>query len=197
MKLYYHPISPYVRKVMICAHENGLMDKIQTVMTDTLDEGLRRVNPLCKIPALELDDGTALYDSRVICEYLDGLGTGALIPSSGPERLEARLLEALGDGIADAALRRVMETRRSEGDRHADVIDRQSRAIHAGLIEAERLVGQTRFGLGHAAVAAALIYIDVRLPEARWRAVHPQLADWLATVERRPSLAGTAPVSAA
>jgi len=197
MKLYYHPISPYVRKVMICAHENGLLDRIQTVMTDTLDEGLRRVNPLGKIPALELDDGTALYDSRVICEYLDDLGTGALIPAAGPGRLRARLLEALGDGMADATLRRVMEIRRAEGERHADVVERQSRAIAAGLAQAERLVDLTQFTLGEASVAAALVYLDMRLPDEDWRRLHPRLADWLAMVDRRPSLVRTAPVSAA
>ena len=196
MKLYYHPISPFVRKVMICAHENGLFDAIELVLTDTLDEGLRRVNPLCKIPVLQLDDGTALYDSRVICEHLDGVGRGAMIPAHGPDRLRTRLLEALGDGVADATLRRVMEIRRPEGERHADVVERQSRAIRAGLTEAERLVDSTQFALGEASVAAALIYLDTRLPDEGWRGAHPRLAAWLATVDRRPSLVGTAPVSA-
>ena len=85
MQLYYHPVSPFVRKVLIVAAENGLGGRIERVMTDTLDEGLRAVTPLSKIPALKLDDGTVLYDSRVICEYLDALGTGALIPAEGQE----------------------------------------------------------------------------------------------------------------
>ena len=196
MKLYYNAFSPFARKVMICAHENGVLDRIALVDTDTLDEGLRRINPLCKIPALELDDGVALYDSRVICEYLDGIGTGAMIPVGGHERLRARLLEALGDGIADATLRRVMELRRAEDDRHADVIERQTRAMAAGLAEAERLIDPAQFGLGEAAIMAALIYIDMRLPQDEWRAGFPALAGWFAQSARRPSLPGTGAVLA-
>ena len=108
MKLYYHPISPFVRKVLIVADENDLLDQVDCVMTDTLDEALRAINPLGKIPALTLDDGTAFYDSRVICEYLDSLGRNAMIPAAGPARWAARRLEALGDGIGDAVLRIVM-----------------------------------------------------------------------------------------
>ena len=192
MKLYYHPVSPFVRKAMICAFENGIFERIVLVPADTLDEGLRRVNPLGKIPALELDDGSCLYDSRVICEYLDGIGTGATIPESGHDRLRARLLEALGDGIADATLRRVMELRRPEGDRHADVIERQARAMRAGLAEAERLLDGERFTLGEAALASALIYIDARLPDEAWRGRQPDLAVWFDKVLQRPSVAGTA-----
>jgi glutathione S-transferase len=192
MKLYYHPVSPFVRKVMICAFENGIFERIVLVPADTLDEGLRRVNPLGKIPALELDDGTCLYDSRVICEYLDGLGRGALIPAGGPDRLRARLLEALGDGIADAALRRVMELRRPAGEQHADVIERQARAMGAGMAEAERMLDGDRFTLGEAGLAAALIYIDARLPDEGWRGRCSDLAAWLDKALQRSSVAGTA-----
>jgi glutathione S-transferase len=192
MRLYYHPISPFVRKAMICAHENGLFERLELVPTDTLDEGLRGVNPLGKIPALQLDDGTCLYDSRVICEYLDGIGRNALIPESGHDRLRARLLEALGDGTADATLRRVMEQRRPEADRHADVIDRQTRAIHAGLDEAERLIDEDRFTLGEAAIACALLYIGHRLPDEAWREGRSRLYAWFDKVLQRASVAGTA-----
>ncbi len=196
MKLYYNAFSPFARKVMICAHENGMLDAIELVDTDTLDEGLRRINPLCKIPVLELDDGLALYDSRVICEHLDGVGCGAMIPKGGPERLRARLLEALGDGIADATLRRVMELRRSEHDRHIDVIERQTPAMVAGLAEAQRLIDPGQFTVGEAAIMAALIYIDLRLPQDQWRAGFPALAGWFAETARRPSLPGTGAVLA-
>jgi glutathione S-transferase len=196
MKLYYNPISPFARKVMICAHENGLLERIQLVGIDSTDEVLRRVNPLSKLPTLELGDGSGLYDSRVICEYLDGIGRGAMIPDSGHDRLRARLLEALGDGIADATLRWSMEIRRPEHDRHADVIARQLLAMRAGVAEAERLVDAERFTLGEAALAAALTYIDLRAPLGDWRAAHPDLAAWFARAEQRPSLTGTAPVSA-
>jgi glutathione S-transferase len=196
MKLYYSPLSPFARKVMICAHENALLERIALVDTDTLDEGLRQLNPLCKIPTLELEDGLALYDSRVICEHLDSLGTGVMIPEGGPERLRTRLLEALGDGISDATLRRVMELRRSEPDRHADVIERQTRAMTAGMTEAQRLIAPGRFALGEAAIIAALIYIDTRLPQDPWRIRFPVLAGWFAETARRPSVAGTGTVRA-
>jgi glutathione S-transferase len=191
MKLYYHPISPFVRKVLIAAEENGLADQVETVMTDTLDERLRAVNPLCKIPVLTLDDGTALYDSRVICEYLDAIGKGALLPAAGEARLRARLLEALGDGVSDGVLRVVMEHRRPENDRHADVIERQTRAVVAGLAEAERLLQPDRFTLGEAAVACAIGYLEMRLPQQHWRAAHPRLAAWYDAALQRPSLALT------
>jgi glutathione S-transferase len=196
MKLYYHPISPFVRKVLIVAEENGLGEQVETVMTDTLDEGLRGVNPLGKIPVLTLDDGTALYDSRVICEYLDAAGRGALLPPAGPARWKTRLLEALGDGVADAVLRIVMENRRPEHDRHADVIARQTRAVAAGLAEAERRLEPDRFTLGEAAVACAIGYMRIRLPGYEWRAERPALAAWYDAAEQRPSLAKTWPASA-
>ena len=191
MKLYYHPISPFVRKVLIVAEENGLLGQVECVLTDTLDETLRVINPLSKIPALTLDDGTAFYDSRVICEYLDSLGRNALLQADGPARWTARRLEALGDGIADAALRVVMENRRPETDRHADVIARQTRAMKAGLAEAQRQLEPGRFTLGDAAVACAVSYLDFRLPQLEWRADHPALAAWYDAVEQRPSLAKT------
>jgi glutathione S-transferase len=196
MKLYYHPISPFVRKVLVAAQENGLAGRIETVMTDTLDEGLRAINPLGKIPALVLEDGTALYDSRVICEYLDATGTGALLPAAGEARWRVRLMEALGDGIADAVLRIVMENRRPENDRHADVIVRQHRAVVAGLAEAERQLEPGRFTLGEAAVACAIGYLEMRLPQQDWRTTHPRLAAWYDAALQRPSLARTEPAAA-
>jgi glutathione S-transferase len=191
MKLYYHPISPFVRKVLIVAEENGLLGQVECVMTDTLDEALRAINPLSKIPALTLDDGTAFYDSRVICEYLDSLGQNAMLPADGPARWTARRLEALGDGIGDAVLRVVMENRRPETDRHADVIARQTRAVAAGLAEAQRQLEPGRFTLGDAAVACAVSYLDFRLPQLEWRAGHPALSAWYDAIEQRPSLAKT------
>ncbi|MDB5460492.1 MAG: hypothetical protein JWO72_2233 [Caulobacteraceae bacterium] len=191
MKLYYHPISPFVRKVLVVAHENGLAGRIETVLTDTLDERLRAINPLAKIPALALEDGTVLYDSRVICEYLDAMGPGAMLPAAGEARWRVRLLEALGDGVADGVLRIVMENRRPEDDRHADVIVRQQRAVMAGLAEAERQLEPGRFTLGEAAVACAIGYLEMRLPQQHWRAAHPRLAAWYDAALQRPSLALT------
>ena len=106
MKLHWSPRSPFVRKVMIAAHELGLMDRltcVRTVAASTKPHAeLMRDNPLSKIPTLVLDDGTVLYDSRVICEYLDTLGPAAkLFPSSGPVRMLALRRQALGDGFPD------------------------------------------------------------------------------------------------
>lgn len=193
MKLFYHPISPFARKVLICAHENGVLDRIQVVSATSQDEALRQVNPLCKIPVLQLEDGTALYDSRVIAEYLDGLGQRRMIPEAGHDRLRCRLLEALADGISDAVVRIAVEDRRPEGDRHGDVIERQLRAVRAGLGELERLVDGDRFTLGEAAAVAALAYLAARLPQEEWRAGRPALAAWAQAVQARPSVAGTAP----
>ena len=119
-----------------------------------------------------------------------------MIPTGGHERLRARLLEALGDGIADATLRRVMELRRPEADRHADVIERQSRAMLAGLAEAQRVIDPAQFTLGEAAIMAALIFIDARLPQDAWRVRFPALAGWFSESARRPSLPGTGAVQA-
>ena len=195
MKLYYHPISPFVRKVLIVAEENGLGGRIESVMTDTLDEALRAINPLCKIPALTLSDGTVLYDSRVICDYLDAEGTGAMVPADGPGRLMAKRLEALGDGVADAILRIVMENRRPEADRHPDVIERQRRAVVAGLAEGERLIGSGVFTVGEASIACAIGYLEMRLPNLAWREDHPALEAWYDDILRRPSVAKTQPVT--
>jgi glutathione S-transferase len=194
MKLYYHPMSPFARKVLIVAEENGLAARIDNVLTDTQDEALRAVNPLCKIPALMLADGVVLYDSRVICEYLEGLGTGATLPVDPTGRLAAKRLEALGDGIADAILRIVMENRRPAGDRHLDVIERQGRAIVAGLAEADRQLEPGRFTLGDASVACAIGYLEARLPQFEWRGDRPALALWYESVLLRPSMAETRPV---
>ena len=115
MKLRYSPTSPYVRKVTVTAQETGVQPRIERVPTVTTDpaSGLAKDNPLGKVPTLILDDGERLYDSPVICEYLDGLHGGAkIVPPAGPERWVALRRQALADGILDAAVLRLMETRR-------------------------------------------------------------------------------------
>ena len=122
MTLHYSPASPYVRKVMVTAIETGLRDSIEILPADTADlpGPLQRVNPLGKVPTLVLEDGRAVFDSRVICEYLDSLHDGArLFPGSGEPRLAALRLQATADGIMDAGLLIVMEGRRPEEFRYA------------------------------------------------------------------------------
>ena len=130
MRLRYSPTSPYVRKVSVCAIEFGLAERIERIPTDTLDPktDLAEHNPLVKVPALVLEDGEVLYDSPVICEYLDSLHDGAKIfPPAGPERWTALRQQALGDGILDAAILCMLETlRRPEALRWRGWIDKQT-----------------------------------------------------------------------
>ena len=107
MKLYFSPNSPYARKARIIAHELNLANRVETIAVSLpADAKFREVNPLGKIPALVLDDSTAIFDSPVICEYLDTLGNGTFFPREGASRWRALTLQALGDGLADAVVRR-------------------------------------------------------------------------------------------
>ncbi|MGH6932513.1 MAG: glutathione S-transferase N-terminal domain-containing protein, partial [Dongiaceae bacterium] len=132
MKLRYSPTSPYVRKVTVSALETGLHDRVSRVPTVTADpaSGLTRDNPLGKVPALLTDEGEALIDSPVICEYLDSLHAGPkLIPAAGPARWTALRREALADGILDAAILRLLEGRRAAGEQSAGWIEKQKNVI--------------------------------------------------------------------
>jgi glutathione S-transferase len=192
MKLYYADASPFARKVRILAAEIGLADKIQLITINPwADETLRAVNPLSKVPTLVADDGQAIYDSRVICIYLDRLaGTGRVTAAS----LDSLRMEALADGIADAGVRRLRETLRKDGAIHHDVVARQNAAIAAGLDEAERVVTAERFDIGEMALAASLGYLDFRHLQEGWREPRPRLAAWFQQVGARDSVASTAPV---
>src|SRR5262247_3284886 len=114
MKLRYSTTSPFVRKVHVLAIETGLIDRIELVKTVTTDPDLARHNPLNKVPAVELDDGSVLYDSRVICEYLDAMAGGKLFPPAGQARWTALRRQALADGMVDAAILRMIESKRPE-----------------------------------------------------------------------------------
>lgn len=174
--------SPFGRKVKIAAHLLGLFDRIRIVPTDTLDpaDSIRSQNPLGKIPALILEDGTVLYDSRVIVEYLDHLaGGGRILPVEAEKRFPALVLQALADGIADAALLQVYEKRwRAEGLRSDAWVAHHAAKIERGLasLEGRDLSGETH--IGHIALACALGYLDLRFAGA-WRATHPRLVAWL------------------
>ena len=201
MRLLSSPTSPYARKVRMTVLEKGLADRVAIepgVPMGTADEAaaVRRVNPLGKIPALVLDTGEALYDSPVICEYLDGIGTGpALLPASGTGRWTALRLQALGDGVADAAFNIVMEHRRAEALRSSEWLDRWTRAIHgaADALEEALAAGPLAADLGAIAIAAAFGYVDFRLPQIEWRAGRPRLTAAFADLAARPSFVATAP----
>lgn len=183
IKLRSSPPSPFGRKVKIAAALLGLTERIEIVVADTNDAGdsLRAENPLGKIPCLILEDGGSVFDSRVIVEFLDDMaGGGKLIPASGPARFKALTLQALADGIMDAAILLVCEQRfREEPMRSAKWVGHQQGKIDRALAVLEAAPPQGAVDIGHIAVACALGYLDLRFAGA-WRAAHPRLVAWLA-----------------
>lgn len=192
MRLLYSALSPFARKVRIVAHENGFTDAIvlETVAPFT-DESLRATNPLSQVPTLILDDGEILFDSSVICDHLDAEGGAGLIPAGGVERRRALTLQALADGMGSAAIAVVRERMRSEDDQRPDLIERQLKAIVAGLdlLEAEGFTSD-RWAIAEIAVAAQLDYFDAR-KVLDWRAGRPTLSVWFEAASRRPAMVVT------
>lgn len=204
MRLHSNPASPFGRKVKVLAMEAGLFDQLEihTVQTTAVgpDPSLVADNPLGKIPCLVLDDGTALYDSRVICEYLDSLHAGPrFFPASGPARWTALRLQALADGIMEAALLARYETfLRPEANRWSAWIDGQLDKVVRGLerLEVVELANLgDRIDIGAIGVACALGYIDFRFPGLAWRDTRPGLAAWYEAFASRPSMQATVPPS--
>ena len=197
MKLYFSHASPYARKVRITALEVGLLDQTTLEVTDawSATRGLPDDNPLCKVPTLVLEDGTALFDSPVICEYLDHLGGGTLFPPAGPERWTALRLQALADGLCDAAVARRLETLRPENLRSDTWIARQTAAMVRACDALEGWVDDLSgpVTIGSLAVLVALGYLDLRFAEDNWRAGRPKLAAWFETASKRPSFQATKP----
>lgn len=199
MKLRYSPTSPYARKVWMTAIECGLDDKIDMVKTNAWASEADFVgeNPLSKIPALVLETGETLFDSPVICEYLDCAHSGhKLIPDSGHERWRQLTLEALGDGILDAAVAiRVEQTMRPEDKRWDSWVERQTTTINRALDVLEKEVGHWGgvFLIGPITVACALGYLDFRKAIDDWRTGRPHLAHWFTTIHNRRSVRDTEP----
>ncbi len=199
MKLRYSPTSPYVRKVSVAAIELGLAERIERVPTDTQDRdsGITEHNPLGKVPALILDDGGVLYDSPVICEYLDSLHDGApMFPAAGPARWTALRQQALGDGILDAAILRMLEmVRRPEKFRWPGWIDHQTAKVARAIerFEAEAAALEGPLTIGQITAGCALGYLDFRAPELDWRAGRPRLAAWYEGFAERPAMQETVP----
>ena len=199
MKLYLNPASPFARKVRISALELALTERIELIEVSLSPvqphHGLRSHNPLGKIPALVTEADEALYDSPVICEYLDALAGGDhLWPAAGPGRWRALRRQALADGLADAAiLMRYELLIRPEGLRWSEWLDGQRLKVRTALeaLEAEPLDGP--FDIGAISIMCALEYLEFRFPEERWREGRPQLAAWHARLSLRPSVASTRP----
>jgi glutathione S-transferase len=199
MKLHYSPASPYVRKVMACAIARGIDDRIETVTTNphTSPAALLADNPLSKVPALVAEDGTAVYDSPVICEYLDTLGDAAPLfpPTGSAARLRAQVMHAAADGILDAAVARRLQQQwpQDEGRRAFDA--RQKAAVDRALAVLEANPPEGLADIGAIAVGCALGYLDFRFAAEPWRPAHPRLAAWFAEVSRLPALSRTVPAA--
>ncbi|BCM86171.1 glutathione S-transferase [Methylobacterium indicum] len=200
MKLFYAKASPFVRKVLVAAHELGLADRVELLPAAAhpinRDATIRAQNPLGQVPTLILDDGTALADSRVICEYLDHLGQGGLFPAAGPARWAALTAQSTGDGLLDAALLCVYETRvRQEGERSTAWVAGQREKIGDALARIEAAAGEfgDRVDIATITYGCALGYLDLRLPDLGWRERAPAAASWYARFGERPSMQATRP----
>ncbi|MEE9303661.1 MAG: glutathione S-transferase N-terminal domain-containing protein [Thiotrichaceae bacterium] len=207
MKLYYSDTSPYSRKVRLVIIEKGLDDDIQKIKINPFEDNpeLWAVNPLGKIPALELDYDETLFDSPVICRYLDRLSktvtTPLLIPSDGWSEWDILRWEALADGMTDAAYNLVMERRRPSAEQSKEWIARWASDIHRVLSEIESRIDEldNHFTLAQLALGAAVGYIDFRLAEMLYESVCPQVAKypaiqaWYEVFKTRSSMIATKP----
>ncbi len=202
MKLIGSPTSPYVRKVRVVMSEKKL--DFQLVFEDPWStEVVLKSNPLGKVPCLVMEGGEAVFDSRVIVEYLDTLSpVGKLIPASGRERVEVRTWEALGDGLLDAAVTARLEATwpgRGDGERSQVWIDRQISRVESTLKAMAQGLGDkawchgNSFTLADVATGCALGYLDFRFPQIDWRGSHPNLHRLHDKLSARPSFIDSAP----
>ncbi|MDE2090746.1 MAG: glutathione S-transferase N-terminal domain-containing protein [Gammaproteobacteria bacterium] len=201
MKLIGSLSSPYARKVRIVLIEKGVECPLLLEDVWAADTKIQHSNPLGKVPCLIRDDGSALYDSRVICEYLDSFPpAGSLIPSPMAERITTRRWEALADGVLDAGvLMRLEHTQREPAQRSEKWLARQRGKVMAGLEVMEKDLGTNdwcvagRFTLADIALGCALGWLSFRLPELDWRKTHARLGRHLDRLSLRPSFAGSLP----
>ncbi len=216
MKLYGSLTSPYVRKCRVLIKEKALVCDFVQADAWAADSPVPALNPLGKVPVLAReaadapslargprldpigDDGSALYDSPVILEYLDSLKAPALLATAGEERWAMLRLQALADGILDATVTRLLESRRPGAQQSPENIKRQEEKIARALAFADKLpkgeayLMQNRFTVADLCLGVALEYVDFRYPHD-WRGRHPRLALWLAGIGTRPAFAETVP----
>lgn len=201
MKLLWSSRSPFVRKVMVFAHETGLADRIertQTIVAPTKPNAeVMALNPLNKLPTLILDDGRALYDSRVICEYLDSLHNGPrLFPADPSARIDALRRQALGDGMMDFLLVWLSERGRPAPQQLPELIAACRTKLTTVLDALEReapSLAAAPLSIAHIAIGCALGYTDFRFNDESWRTGRPHLAAWAETIHARPSFQATQP----
>jgi glutathione S-transferase len=200
LTLHWSPKSPYVRKVMICAHELDLLPRLNLVRSVAAmlkpNERLMADNPLSKIPTLVLQDGSTLFDSVVICEYLNELAQGPLFPAAGAAKWQALRWHAFGDGLLEALILWRNERERSDAMRSQVLIDAFDLKVRASLRQLEKEAAQLQAGpfcIGQLTLACALGYLDFRFDALGWRAIAPALGAWHDRVRERPSIRATEP----
>lgn len=202
MKIYFSPASPFVRKCMVVAHELGLESRIEKLPSAAgpvkRDQTIVSSNPLGQVPTFFTDEGQVLYDSRVVCEYLNELGGGDLVPREGSLRWLALTEQSLADGILDAALlSRYEKALRPPEFQWASWVDGQMDKIKCGLDHFETGIAGARaqaIDIGTLTLACALGYLDFRFADYDWRAGRPGLTAWFKEMSERPSIKATVPV---
>lgn len=200
MKLLGTPTSPYARKARVVLAEKKIDYQWVVTSPNDPDSPVRRYNPLGRIPVLVLEDDTAVFDSPVIVEYLDGLApNNKLFPAAGRERMEVKRWEALADGLLDAAVGIRLELQRPEDKRSTATMARERRVIDDALAMMSRELGDqpwcmgTPFTFADIALGSALGYLDLRFPEIDWRRQYANLARLHDKLMQRPSFADTVP----
>ena len=196
MKLHWSPKSPFVRKVMVCAHEVDVVDRLTLVRSVAAmtkpNPDIMRDNPLSKIPTLVLDNGMVLYDSIVICEYLNELGSGSLFPRSGEAKWEALRRHALANGLLDVLILWRNERERSNpSDVLMKAFETKTVASLNRLENEAEAVANAPFTIAQVTIGCMLGYFDFRFEAFGWRARAPKLASWAREIHARPSFRGT------
>lgn len=202
MKLHWSGRSPFVRKVMVAAHELGVVDRLTLVRSvvamSAPNKELMRDNPLSRIPTLVLDDGTVLTDSLLICEYLQMQAGGSqLFPADPASRIDALRRHALGTGFIEVSVLRRNELNRMPAQRspaHVDAYAAKFAATLPALEREARALSVKPIDIGHIAIGCALSYLDFRFADEPWRPAHPEIARWHQDFAARPSMLATVPV---
>jgi glutathione S-transferase len=197
MKLVGSRTSPYVRKIRVLLAERDIAHDFVEESAWTAETTVPRYNPLNKVPALQLDDGSSLYDSAVIADYHDAISGHRFIPQEPLARARVKCLEALGDGIADAGITAFLEKKRDASRQDGTWIARQLDKVHAGVAAVGKALGSgpylggERMDLADLACGSALFWVEFRMPEVGWR--QGRLKTWAEALESRSTFAATRP----
>jgi len=198
MKCYITANSPFARKVRVAANETGLSDEVewQMITREERAEIVPAINPLGKVPVAILEAGDILFDSAVICAYVDSLNTGPkLIPETGDQRWAVFTLEALGDGLCEAVIAASQEDQKPDGQRSQAIVDRQTGKATSALGALDKMAGDFNDPplMGEIAVACALGYMELRDAVPGWCETYPALSGWYTEILKRQSFIRTAP----